>query len=119
MRGEMKKEEWLELMRGKDYFGEFSKLTEKATLRLELSILPPTMAYQFRRFRIPKETLEQRYLVQIWSRNGAFSQTILFRQLKGEWQYSTRVIKVSGRSDKKSIVLYELINPKIPLKDNE
>jgi len=118
MRGEMKKEEWQALMREKDYFGNFSQLTEKATFRLELSILTPTMGYQFERFLLPKETLEQKYLVQIWSRNGSFSQTIRFRQINGQWGYSMRVKRNSG-GDKKSIVLYEQISPEIPLKDNE
>jgi hypothetical protein len=118
MRGNLNEEEWLSLMRGKDYFGSFSQITEKATFRSELGILTPSMGYQLERFLLPKEKLEQKFLVQIWSRNGSFSQTILFRQINGKWGYSMRV-KRNGWGDKKSIVLYEQIIPEIPLKENE
>ena len=115
-KGDMIKEDWEALMMKRDLLGEFLRLREKATFRLELSILTPGTAHQFARFQLPKENDEQRYLVSIFSRGGKFNQTLIHRRINGQWRNSMRISRDSG-SDNKSIVLQEIIHPEIPIND--
>ncbi|MCX5885093.1 MAG: hypothetical protein NT096_04135 [Proteobacteria bacterium] len=113
-KGDMTKEEWEALMKERDIQGEFNSLREKATIRLELSILIPGSAYEFARFQIPYELNEQKYLVQIFSRNAKLSQTIIYRRIKGLWRRSMRVSRDIG-SGNKNVILKEEIHPEISI----
>jgi hypothetical protein len=74
----------------------------------------PGSAYEFARFHIPYELNEQKYLVQIFSRNAKLSQTIIYRRIKGLWRRSMRVSRDIG-SGNKNVILKEEIHPEISI----
>jgi hypothetical protein len=110
----MSKQEWETLMKKRDIQSEFNSLREKATMRLELSILIPGSAYEFARFRIPNELNEQKYLVHIFTRNAKLSQNIIYRRIKGLWRRSMRVSRDIG-GGKNHVILKEEIHPEIQI----
>jgi len=115
-KGDMTEEEWEALIQERDIYAEFMRKRENATSIFELSILTRGTSHALARFQIPNEFQEQKYIVQIFSRNGMFNQTILCRRVNSVWRYSFRVTKDSVIGEK-TIVLKEQIHQDIPISE--
>jgi hypothetical protein len=114
--GDMKKEEWETLNQERDVYAEFMQLRSTAISKFELPILTKGIGHTLVRFQIPKELNDQKYFVQIFSRNGIFNQEILCRRIDGLWRNSFR-ITTKSLTNNKTIILKEQIHLKIPIDD--
>ena len=109
---DMTEEKWESLNQERDLYTEFMNLKEKATDRYEIGTLPSGTSHNLTYIHIPKELPEQEFHVQIFTRNGVFYQTILYRRVHGLWRHSMKITK-------DRTVLYEQIHPEILLTDKE
>jgi len=78
----------------------------------------PNMAMRVMdKWQLPVGKSVVRYRLAIFTRNGIFSQSINLHRVDGSWAQASQVFRSMG-ANKKSVLLYEWIDPRFP-RDNQ
>ena len=113
------KEEWAVSQKERDILGEFYDIRQQSVVfkhRFPAIAVGATIMPLYR-FELPNYRNEQRYLVKIYARNGATTQTIRFLKIKNKWHTSMRVQQYDN--DKHHVIeLANDLDPDVPLSED-
>jgi hypothetical protein len=109
-------EEWVNFQKENDFIGNIFEVKQKSVIfQNHFPIIAVgTKIMPIYRIALPKENIEQEYLINVYARNGSTTQKIVFLKIKDKWHMSMRVMQYDNEKHK-FIELLNDLDPNVPL----